>query len=73
MVVCGSVHYWPGRTDTIMNPTVIIEVLSKSTRGLDQGEKFTWYRSLASLQDYLLIDQYRIHVDIITVPMAVGC
>jgi len=63
MVVCGPVHYWPDRTDTIMNPTVIIEVLSKSTRGLDQGEKFTWYRSLASLQDYLLIDQYRIHVD----------
>lgn len=63
MVVCGSIQYFPNRTDTILNPIVIVEVLSKATRGLDQGEKFAWYRSLSSLQDYVLIDQYRIHVD----------
>ena len=63
MVVCGSIQYFPNRTDTILNPIVIVEVLSKVTRGLDQGEKFAWYRSLNSLQDYVLIDQYRIHVD----------
>ena len=63
MVVCGPVHYFPERTDAIANPTVIVEVLSKSTRGLDQGEKFAWYRALASLQDYLLVDQYRVHID----------
>jgi Uma2 family endonuclease len=63
MVVCGPTHYFPARTDTILNPTVIIEVLSKSTRSLDQGEKFVWYRSLSTLQDYVLIDQYRIHID----------
>ena len=63
MVVCGPTQYLPGRTDTILNPTVIVEVLSKSTRSLDQGEKFAWYRSLATLQDYVLIDQYRVHVD----------
>lgn len=63
MVVCGSIQYFPNRTDTILNPIVIVEVLSKATRGLDQGEKFAWYRSLNSLQDYVLIDQYRIHVD----------
>lgn len=63
MVVCGSIQYFSNRTDTILNPIVIVEVLSKATRGLDQGEKFAWYRSLSSLQDYVLIDQYRIHVD----------
>lgn len=63
MVVCGSIQYFHNRTDTILNPIVIVEVLSKATRGLDQGEKFAWYRSLSSLQDYVLIDQYRIHVD----------
>ena len=63
MVICRSVQYYPGRTDVVLNPTVIAEVLSRSTRSLDQGEKFTWYRSIPTLQDYLLIDQYRVHVD----------
>lgn len=63
MVVCGPTQYFPDRTDAILNPTVIMEVLSKSTRALDQGEKFVWYRSLPTLQDYVLIDQYRVHVD----------
>ncbi|WP_298983071.1 Uma2 family endonuclease [Caldilinea sp.] len=63
MVICGAVQYYPGRMDVVANPTLIAEVLSKSTGGLDKGEKFTWYRALDSLQDYLLIDQYRVHVD----------
>jgi len=63
MVVCGPTQYFPYRTDTILNPVVIVEVLSKATRSLDQGEKFVWYRSLPTLQDYVLIDQYRVHVD----------
>lgn len=63
MVVCGPIRYFPERTDAILNPTVIVEVLSKATRALDQGEKFVWYRSLPTLQDYVLIDQYRVHVD----------
>lgn len=63
MVICGAVQYYPGRMDVVVNPTLIAEVLSKSTGGLDKGEKFTWYRALDSLQDYLLIDQYRVHVD----------
>jgi Uma2 family endonuclease len=62
-VVCGSTQYYPGRTDSIINPVVIGEVLSKSTRGYDQGDKFTMYRTVPTLLDYLLIDQYRIHVD----------
>ena len=45
VVLCGSVQYFPNRTDTVLNPTVIVEVLLKATRALDQGEKFTWYRS----------------------------
>ncbi|NJO17289.1 MAG: Uma2 family endonuclease [Thioploca sp.] len=58
-VYCGQ----PELTDnnkTLLNPVVIIEVLSPTTRNYDQGEKFRLYRSIPSLQDYLLIDSERI-------------
>lgn len=48
---------------TLLNPVLIIEVLSPSTRNYDQGEKFLHYRSIESLQDYLLIDSESIHVE----------
>lgn len=63
MVICGETEYYAGRTDSVLNPVVIGEVLSRSTGGYDQGAKFAMYRSLPSLQEYLLIDQYRLHVD----------
>jgi Uma2 family endonuclease len=63
MVVCGSVDYAEDRNDTITNPIVIFEVLSKSTRDYDRGKKFERYRELASLQDYLLIDQARVYIE----------
>lgn len=63
MVICGETQYYAGRTDSVLNPVVIGEVLFKSTGGYDQGAKFAMYRSLPSLQDYLLLDQYRLHVD----------
>lgn len=46
------------RTDTITNPLLIIEVLSKSTEDYDKGKKFDAYRTLPSFQEYLLVDQY---------------
>jgi Uma2 family endonuclease len=52
-----------GRKDTIVNPIAIAEVLSKSTRDYDHGEKFSAYRTIPSFQEYLLIDQYSIHVE----------
>lgn len=57
MVLAGDpVYYGEGQT-TVTNPAVIIEVLSDSTRNYDQGEKFSFYRSLESLQEYVLVDQ----------------
>ncbi|MDX1521377.1 MAG: Uma2 family endonuclease [Anaerolineae bacterium] len=63
MVICGNIEFVEGRDDTVTNPVVIIEVLSKSTEGYDRGVKFELYRALTSLQDYILIDQAKIHVE----------
>lgn len=63
MVVCGGLEFAEGRDDTLTNPAVIVEVLSKSTEGYDRGAKFELYRALDSLQDYVLIDQHKIHVE----------
>ena len=51
------------RRDTLTNPLLIAEVLSKSTRSYDKDEKFAAYRTIPSLQEYVLIDQYRLHVE----------
>jgi Uma2 family endonuclease len=53
----------PERTDTIINPLIIAEVLSKSTRSYDRDEKFAAYRTISTFQEYLLIDQYTTHVE----------
>ena len=63
MVVEGEPEYFNNRIDTITNPQVIVEVLSQSTKGYDREGKFEAYRTLATLQEYLLIDQNRIHVE----------
>lgn len=56
IVVCGrSELEQPG--DTLLNPNVIVEVLSESSEAYDRGKKFEQYRSLASLTDYLLVAQ----------------
>jgi Uma2 family endonuclease len=47
---------------SLLNPVVIIEVLSPSTRRYDQSDKFLLYRSIATFQDYLLIDSEKVHV-----------
>ena len=53
-VTCDPVDL---RTDVLFRaPTVVVEVLSESTQSYDRGQKFTWYRRLASLQEYLLVD-----------------
>ena len=51
------------KLDTIVNPGFIAEVLSKSTQNYDRSEKFVAYRTIPNFQEYLLIDQYRIHVE----------
>ena len=62
-VVCGEVAFAGGRDDVIVNPVVIVEVLSRSTADYDRGSKFKAYRKLAGLRDYLLVDQYRVSVE----------
>ncbi len=53
----------PGRKDTVMNPILIAEVLSDSTAPYDRGEKFAAYRSLPTLQEYVLIAQDKPQVE----------
>ncbi|MGB7416689.1 MAG: Uma2 family endonuclease [Thermosynechococcaceae cyanobacterium] len=63
MVTPKVLQLQKGRRDTICNPVMIAEVLSNSTQGYDRGEKFAAYRTLPTLQEYVLIDQYRLHVE----------
>lgn len=63
MVLPKPIELQTGRTDTVVNPCFIAETLSKSTQNYDRSEKFAAYRTIPSFQEYLLIDQYRIHVE----------
>lgn len=56
-VVCGQPRFDDEQEDTLLNPTVIVAVLSKSTEAYDRGDKFAHYRALESLTDYLLVAQ----------------
>ncbi|BDI17790.1 hypothetical protein ANSO36C_35920 [Nostoc cf. commune SO-36] len=62
-VIAGEPEFFNNRTDIITNPQLIVEVLSKSTKNYDSEDKFQAYRSISTFQEYLLIDQTRIHVD----------
>ncbi len=55
-VICGEIEKTADTFDTVTNPTVIIEVLSESTKDYDRGSKFTLYREIPQLKEYLLID-----------------
>ena len=57
MILCAPVKMLENRTDTVTDATVIIEVLSPSTRSWDLGQKFEYYRTLPSLAEYLVVEQ----------------
>lgn len=63
VVVCGEPRFHDEEADTLLNPTLIIEVLSKSTSCFDRGEKFEHYRAIESFIEYLLIAQDKIYVE----------
>jgi len=63
MVICGPLQYAPERNDTVTNPGLIVEVLSPSTEAYDRGKKFEFYRTIDSLQEYVLVDQSRMYVE----------
>jgi Uma2 family endonuclease len=62
-VVCGTPQYTEDIPETILNPTLIVEVLSPTTEGYDRGEKFRQYRMLESLQEYVLVSQDSHHIE----------
>jgi Uma2 family endonuclease len=63
MVIQGEPVFQDNRQDTVTNPCLIIEVLSKSTQNYDRSDKFKFYRSMPSFQEYLLINQYQIELE----------
>ena len=63
IVVCGKEQFEDTHLDTLLNPTLIIEVLSDSTEAYDRGRKFEHYRHLDSLVEYVLIAQQRPHIE----------
>jgi Uma2 family endonuclease len=57
VVVCGKPQFEDENEDTLLNPTVLVEVLSESTEAYDRGRKFVHYRAIESLREYVLIAQ----------------
>jgi len=63
MVIQGEPIAYANRIDTLTNPTLIVDVLSRSTEAYDRHDKFRYYRSIPALQEYVLIDQYEYHIE----------
>lgn len=63
MILCGPPQFADDRNDTVTNPVVIFEVLSPSTEAYDRGGKFSHYRALESLEEYVLISQSEARVE----------
>jgi Uma2 family endonuclease len=63
VVIQGALELQEGRKDTITNPLIIAEILSKSTGNYDQTDKFSAYRTISNFQEYILIDQYSFRIE----------
>ena len=63
LVVCGDPEFVDERRDVLLNPRVILEVLSPSTKNFDRGEKFASYRLVPGFLEYVLVAQDRCHVE----------
>lgn len=63
-VVCGPLEPASDDPDAVVNPALIVEVLSPATEASDRGDKFAHYRRLASLKEYVLVAQGRAHVEV---------
>ncbi|MDB9488752.1 Uma2 family endonuclease [Dolichospermum circinale CS-537/01] len=62
IVTDGKAIYTDNKNTTVTNPLLIVEVLSKSTKNYDQGEKFTFYRSITQFKEYVLVAQNQYQV-----------
>jgi Uma2 family endonuclease len=63
MVVCGKLQFVERRNDTLLNPLLIIEVLSETTRDYDRGAKFNFYKGIPSLQEVVLVESESARVE----------
>jgi Uma2 family endonuclease len=63
VVVCGKPDFQDQVFDTLLNPIIVIEILSESTEAYDRGEKFRSYRKIATLREYVLVSQSRRQVE----------
>ncbi len=63
VVVCGEPQFEDNSFDVLLNPVLIVEVLSPSTADYDRGEKFEHYKQLISLQEYIIVSQNRVHIE----------
>jgi len=63
VAVCGEALFEDEQIDTLVNPMVIVEVLSESTEAYDRGEKFAHYRRLETLREYVLVAQDKIRIE----------
>lgn len=66
LVVCGAPRFEDETEDTLLNPRVIVEVLSDSTERYDRSEKFAQYRRIESLSDYVLVSQHEAQIETFT-------
>jgi Uma2 family endonuclease len=66
LVVCGQPQFAPGPPDNLLNPTVIVEVLSPSTAAYDRSTKFRHYQSIESFAEYVLVEQNSADIDCFT-------
>jgi Uma2 family endonuclease len=66
VVVCGEPRFDDAALDTLLNPTLLIEVLSSSTESYDRGRKFAHYRTLESLREVVLVSQDEVRVELFT-------
>jgi Uma2 family endonuclease len=62
-IVCGNEQFEDSKEDSLLNPTIVIEVLSPSTEKYDRGKKFQHYRTILSLREYILIAQDDYHIE----------
>ena len=63
-IICGEIITLNNDDYNVLNPSVIIEVLSKSTKNYDRGEKFKLYRDIPTLREYILADSESIHIEV---------
>lgn len=64
-VFCGKGNYQPDVFDTLLNPSLIFEVISEGTEKIDRGYKFFYYQQIPALQEYVLVDSREYAVDVI--------